>query len=264
MIDILNSDDIVENKLINMYSTHNKFIKDYFSEMNEKEFLLWCIQYRHFNDIFAPCVISLASTIHIELNQLNHNVIGSEIAAGIYKACHHEYHENINGVEWTHSKLSKLFITTLAKIIDKDANINYIHSDTADAQNSVKRGYLVKKWDDFPQKKMSTYLPFGLGFHMASEFLAANEFLTIDKETKRNFPNIYRAMQQKIDGLAAWHWISIHSEVEVEHFKDALTSYKKSANLFPREVIAQGIDSFNELQKLFLESAALNIRKERS
>lgn len=234
-LDILPSMQLLENSLLSM---------------DENKYLNFMTQYKFFNDIFAPCVLHLASEIHIEMNSIYKNSIGSEIAAGVYNACLHEYGEDVNGKKYTHGRLSDIFITELNSII-RPSKIN-MEPDylTLEFIKLVKSGYGIIL-QDLPESNVSK----SLGFHMASELLASKEFEIIDRITSIKFPKVYNAMQstEKL-GISPWHWIKIHSTVEIEHYNNAVDSYKKSKGFFSDSYILHGIENFYDIQMNFIES----------
>ena len=143
------------------------------------------VDYRHFNEVFAPSVIRLASDIHFHFIELGLGPNGSEIASGVYKACHHEYHESHNGREWTHSRLSHIFINHMYESMDGStrSRVRTLMSDDVSS-------YCARVISGYTDSKNS--LGYRLGFHIGSEFMAANEFHTIDKLTKKQFSEFYQ------------------------------------------------------------------------
>jgi hypothetical protein len=192
--------------------------------------------FRIFNDQFAPCVIRLASDIHLHMWKMNKNAIGSEIAAGIYKACHHEYHESYQGREWTHGRLSQMCIEELSRITNQ--NEKEIISVNLDIINRSVNEFYCNSTYSFDER---------LGFHIGSEFLAAFEFFLIDSLVKEKFPDIYNVLQ-------SWHWVSIHTGVEIEHFKNAIESYEKAKGYFDLQYVSVGIEKFAHIQSEFFNT----------
>jgi hypothetical protein len=247
----LDLNDKVQSVLCELYKTTNEDVVYAFRKMDtQKQLLQWLASYRHFNDVFAPCVIDLASKIHLYFNDTGKNVLGSKMASGIYAACEHEYQEKINNKSYTHSELSYIFINKLKSIVDKSFNTtektelvdSYIHR--------VKNGYGVNLDSTIDTISKS------IGFHIASEFLAAFEFETIHKLTQKEFPEVFEEMNEEDEvlGTSPWHWIFIHSTVEIEHFKTGLRSYNIGKQDLVINKVVEGILEFNKLQKEFLNN----------
>lgn len=250
MKNLLNPNDPAEAVLLELYSEENPIIAEAFNAFDGDLNKLYSFlsNYRNFNDVFAPCVISLASKLHLEFHAIEHPALGSEIAAGVYKACHHEYHEQINGLEFTHCRLSRRFVDILAHLVEYPLDPNKRTKLVDKFINLIKIGYGLSGGYNSG---------FSLGFHIASEYLAAFEFATIDNLTKHHFQAIYSKMNINADHtVEAWHWIEVHSEVEIEHFKEALESYHKTkgTHINPEDV-ARGIRHFGKVQEEFLIAA---------
>lgn len=182
--------------------------------MSLNRFIEFLCKYQRFNNQFAPCVINLASKIHLHFYDLKMNAEGSEIASGIYKSCIHEYAEVFKGKEVTHGRLSQNFIEKLHSLYE----IKETESPHEILVNSQVRNFYCN----------SGSLANRLGYHIGSEFLAAFEFSEINNFARKNFPDLYEKMNEN----GEWHWISIHSEVEIEHFKNAIESYKIFRKIF--------------------------------
>lgn len=212
--------------------------------MTLDQFAEFLCKYQRFNDQFAPCVIDLASKIHLHFYDLKMNAEGSEIAAGIYKACIHEYAEVFQGKEVTHGRLSQNFVEKLHSILE----ITETESQDEILINSQVRNFYCN----------SGSLGNRLGYHIGSEFLAAFEFSEINNFARNKFPDLYEKMNEN----GEWHWISIHSEVEIEHFKNAIESYRifKRVSKHSDDLrfgisssVIDGFSAFEKTQMQFLE-----------
>jgi hypothetical protein len=245
----LNLQEIISEKdpifsTLEKYNGNRSQIENLFEKIGTDTDKLYAflLAYRRFNDQFAPCVIRLASDVHLFFWNSNQNAVGSEIAAGIYKACHHEYHESYLGTEWTHGRLSDICISMLGNSVGKMQK--EIWSAKIDVINTKVREMYCEKHS----------LAKRLGFHIGSEFLAAFEFSLIDSLVEKNFPEIYTEMNTHRGGIEPWHWISIHTGVEIEHFKNALESYEKAKNYMDLKEVSEGIEAFAQIQEDFFVS----------
>jgi hypothetical protein len=239
LLEILPENDPLFPILVGSIGTSK--VKETIENMSLEKFSIFLRKYQRFNDQFAPCVLNLASRIHLYFYDKNMNAIGSEIAAGIYKACVHEYAERIGGKETTHGRLSQKFINKLSEVIKFQSGPEFIETGEEKMINDRVRNFYCS----------SGSLGDQLGYHIGSELLAAFEFLEINNFTKNKFPDFYKEMNMNSE----WHWISIHSEVEIEHFKNAIESYKIFTELESKfqESVISGFMCFSATQSDFLE-----------
>ena len=273
MIENLRKDDIVEKRLNSMFKPIHPDIEILFEKFgsNEAAFYHFAKNYVYFNNRFASGVISLASNIHASLAFDDHNEKGSIIAANIYAACDHEYHEHINGKDYTHAQLSKFFLSNLDRCIfgmNSYARPNAfgISDEIKAIANKVSTLYQMYMTKSEIETKDYKRLAQGLGFHMASEHMASSEYYTITRLAQFQFTSLYNKMQKptddvRFDKIEPWHWVGIHSTVEIEHFAAGLQSYRDSDGLFKKEDVLEGIELFTTLSTEFMTTTMNEINE---
>lgn len=268
----LNKNDKVERMLSELWSPIHPDILLMFELINGNEEALYHFMknYWFFNNRFAAGVCALTANIHNSLGFDGHNERGSLIAANVYKACDHEYHELINGKEYTHAQLSKYFLRNLDALVfpqpfhrsgsfapsDEIKKISYKVMDAYQAYMSKE------EIESVDYKRLAK----GLGFHMASEFIAAAEYHTITTFSAFQFITLYNKMQKPtnetgFENISPWHWVSIHATVEIEHFAASLKSYRDSEGLFDKNHVLDGIRLFQEISKEFMDITEKEIKQ---
>ena len=232
----LNINDPVEQYIIERLGYVDGVLLEIIENINDKNlFMDFLLHYSHYNDQFAPGVIAYASKVHFALMDEFDNAAASKIAATIYSACDHEYHEHVGDLYFTHGELSKNFRDTLIK--------HFEHQDVSQADFEqvyymVRQGYHVYE--------TSNPLATGLGFHMASESLASLEFYTLNRFMMKAHNDIFTTLtyNSELDGVDAQHWVAIHASVEEEHFMDALKSYRRWSQLITLNGTADDLHTF--------------------
>lgn len=188
--------------------------------------------YTQWNSYFSSNVVRLSSYIHEYFTNHKMNVIGAQIASSIYSSAIHEYVEEINGCKYTHAELSDIFIRMLKMGLKQSDDVKLPNSCVD--YKYVKHGYLGMNVRPTDKNNFSSINEIcrAIGYHIASEGLAAFEFQELDYcfQTKKLKP-IYDFLQNpyKPSGvenhIKPYHWLKIHGVVEIEHFNDALKAY---------------------------------------
>lgn len=96
----------------------------------------------------------------------------------------------------------------------------------------------------------------GMGFHLGSEVLADQEFVTIDRTLRRAQPSLVEKLLNTRVSLAgqdhaAYSWIAVHTHVEADHFEWAVQGVREAMRYAPaadgpamRGEVLRGFDRF--------------------
>src|SRR5690606_7989337 len=123
----------------------------------------------------------------------------------------------------THKCMAWHFLQSLYEIYDTPISNRKILPYTVLTNKEIFKGYGVNAPMNFNN------LVTNIGFHMASEKLAAFEFEALDAALKKHHPKLYSDLESKtmnLPGLSekitGIDWIRIHGTAEEEHFGNAL------------------------------------------
>lgn len=194
-------------------------------------------RYIHFCSVFGGCQASLAGELAVrqdlfrdlgEPAALGDNSV--EVAAGIFFGAIDEFGDREDQNRRTHRSLAQATLKGLAGYYQcDDATLRAMvldHAATRDCLARCLAGYGVNLVMDTEK------LFRAVGFHLATEILADEEFCLLHDFFRAHRPDLVQYLEQnevRIGGkvLPAYFWIQRHSVADAEHFAAAV----ESANL---------------------------------
>ncbi|MEY2520801.1 MAG: hypothetical protein QOF24_2560 [Verrucomicrobiota bacterium] len=202
------------------------FIASCLGRLTDHERLVdFMFRYATFNSIFAGGIASLAGKIHVSQHvfrdrddtefQLADR--SAEIASRIFFAAEDEYDVCHLGKRVTHRALAQLFLRELLRVCQggdmitlNERRLDETHSNL---MSEVLEAYQATHGNE------DEALFYAMGFHLASEQFADQEFNTIDEFLKRHVPTVVQSLQGMTGpaGFDAYYWITTHCIVETEH-----------------------------------------------
>ena len=226
--------------------------------------------YVTFNSIFAAGVAALTSAVHIrgdlfgEKARTNRLIRdrSAEIASHIFHAAEDEYDVIGASKNVSHRTLAQRCLERSSSSLGIALSaFNDISRDAElrDFLNEVKSNYGIgASLDD-------TMMFRGLGFHLASEQCARQEFILFDGFLQTHYPQLVDDLTGILEpwGINGYHWIKVHCSVEEDHWREALQAIelalkyyvgRKSPQIVLRE-IEKGFALFTQLQERFFRYA---------
>lgn len=229
----------------------------------DRQLLYWLYQYVAFNSVFAGGVANLAGEIHLRTDlfrDAKESIVeyadrSAEIAAHIFFAATDEYgapHQEPR----THRRLAQLFLYHSAQHLQIDTTIfEEWRADILPVIKMVQEGYRMNC------SNTNAELLQGIGFHLASEWLADQEFNMIHSYLQETYPKLFDALQTT-GQPNAYTWVEVHTHVEAEHAEHALSSARKAIRYYQanedKNWVAQQIQlgflAFEKVQHTFFEN----------
>lgn len=231
-------------------------------------------RYIHFNSIFSCGVSALAGRIGAcqklfrDPGEQEDSLLGdrsAEIAAQIFFAAIDEFGDRSLKQRGTHRSLAQATLRGAAQFFGISAReltrSKLLNEGTLRAIAEVRHGYCLE--GDLDDRRLLR----GIGFHISSETLADEEFRILDEVLRRRFPELVRYLGGTSVGvngfqLPGYHWIRIHTTVEVEHSNAAFRAAELALQYYAgpadreriKEWILKGVQEFSELQARFMSS----------
>jgi hypothetical protein len=107
----------------------------------------------------------------------------------------------------------------------------------------------------------------GLGFHIASEQCADQEFKVLDRYLRNRFPDLVARLAGVTEpwGHNGYHWIQVHCNVEDEHRQSAAEAVRLALDFYAGDLtsdrviahLVEGFKTFIETQEAFFRNAAI-------
>jgi hypothetical protein len=206
------------------------------AEIEDRQELVRALaNYIQFNSVFGSGVANLAGEIASRQDLFrdpDEEVVlvadrSVEVAAHIFFAAIDEFGDRDKGQRGNHRALAQATLKAVASFFNFSlATLNKTSEageNTLAAIKEVRDGYGLNRALDEPK------LFRAIGFHIGSEVLADEEFNILDGFLRTNYPELVEYLRKtsvSISGTAnpAYCWIQIHTHVEANHFKAALTS----------------------------------------
>lgn len=230
-------------------------------------------RYVTFNSIFAGCIARLAGKLHGSQHlfrdkgepELHLADRSAEVASRIFFAAEDEYDVQHLGKRVTHRGLAQFLLRELLRICSSPSGIITLNDRELDEMNKnlmtgVGEAYEAEAG---PEDESLFY---AMGFHLASERFADQEFNLVDKFLQRDFPQVVKGLREKKGpaGLDAYYWISAHCVVETEHADAAHDAMQLAFNYYVgncgrgkiAEAALRGVADFARIQETLFEQAA--------
>ena len=246
----------------------NRIFAQVLNGIANKEALLNVLaRYIHFNSSFGGGVANLAGEIAVrqDLFRDPHDPFSLtadrsvEIASKIFFAEIDEFYDQAA----SHRALAQQTLKKTGDFFGYDPSalesMVRINKTTHDAVAEVRTGYRINQSvDDY-------FLFCALGFHMASEILADEEFRLLDDFLRKKYPGLVHFLENteiEMSGIArnAYHWIRIHTSVEADHFAFASIAANESLRYYAgrenhkriKEWILEGFTTFTAMHARFM------------
>lgn len=228
---------------------------------------LVCFLHRflHFNDALAARVPFLAGLIHLnpqlfadpgDIEEFCRRR-NAQVSAYIAEAANDEYRMTSAG-NLVHQRLSQLFFKA---VLEHYA----IRGSDFDGAHPMPHA-VVKLLDEartlfFEDARLETICR-AIGFHVGLEFYADQEFNLVDTYLRHQHERLVSTLMHKFDGEpAAYLWMSLHTVVEVGHYRAGIAAVEDAVRFcVPRETaprvqewILEGLATFASLQRRFYE-----------
>lgn len=229
-------------------------------------------RYVAFNSIFAGGIAELSGKIHgsqhlfrdREDTEFHLADRSAEIASRIFFAAEDEYDVQHLGKRITHRALAQVFLRELVQICPNGETIT-LNERRLDKMDSNLRSEVREAYEATAGPEDES-LFHAMGFHLASERFADQEFNLIDKFLQRDFPQIVEGLLGKKGpvGLNAYYWVSAHCVVETEHADSAVDAMRLAFNYYVGdcrrdkivEATLRGVADFARIQETLFEHAA--------
>lgn len=198
--------------------------------------------FTEWNGMFGPSVAMLAANIGFARDRFRvSSVIDGErgmlVASHIFDAARDEFRDRDASDGASHRCLAQRVVAKISEYFG--LNNAWLSKDSKwlmHVQDAVKVGY-----SGSPYLTTVSSLFEAMGFHLASEYAAGEEFGIVDSVLTSRMPSLV-AFLKKIDPpgtQSAYEWISIHScfgkGVEDEHFQSALNALELANSLTLQE-----------------------------
>jgi len=230
-------------------------------------------QYIQFNSIFASGTANLAGEVGVRQDLFRdeaEEVEGIadrsiEVAADIFFAAIDEFGDRGPLHRGTHRSLAQATLKAVGCYFGYTPSVLNVlvrpSASTLTAMRKVCSGYGVN------QSLSESKLFFALGFHMASEVLANEEFRILDSYLEQKQADLVAHLKKTkvlIDGVGypPYLWIHTHTIVEATHFDKALVSANHALRYYTGEQcqrnvkqwIVEGFKEFAAVQADFMEA----------
>ena len=226
-------------------------------------------QYVCFNSPFGACVSHLAGQLAVRrelFRDLSEKITycqdrSAEVAAPVFAAAIDEFGDTGLPSRPTHRALAQAMLKGIAQI-EGYAELNErLSRFDMRVYKKIEQGYgMVPSLSE--QQLFNA-----IGFHIGSELLADGEFRVLDHVLSSKFPALKEHLAfatVDISGatLPTYHWVKIHTTVEIEHLDHAVNSANRALQYYVgtqrkedvRQQILSGVIAFKKVQQTFIES----------
>jgi len=241
--------------------------------VSSEELLCVLGRYIHFNSVFGSGVANLAGEIgsRQDLFRDSDETVtlvadrSVEVAADVFVAAIDEFGDHNNIRRSTHRTLAQATLKAAGSFFGLSSaaldEIAQPYEATLAAMRRVRNGYRINQTIDEPKIFRA------IGFHIASEVLADEEFNVLDTYMRANQPELVEYLTKTRVPIgdsenAAYRWVQIHTSVEADHFAAAVKSANQALRYYAgsetqsriKNWILDGFREFVEVQKEFMES----------
>ena len=221
-----------------------------------RDLLYLLARYIHFNSIFSCGVATLAGRIGVrqdlfrDPNEPSGSLFGdrsAEVGSQIFFAAIDEFGDHTLARRGTHRSLAQATLRGAVQFFAMDEKEmrgpSLINDATRETMAQVEYGYGMT--GDLDERR----LLYGIGFHIASETLADEEFCILDAALRRRFPELVGWLEDTqigINGfqLPGYHWIRIHTTVEAEHSNAAFNAAELALKYYAGAHTSEGLKSW--------------------
>jgi hypothetical protein len=234
---------------------------------SSEDLLVFLHRFLHFNDALAARVPYLAGWIHLKPDLFADPDDSEEfcrqrnasISAHIAEAANDEY-RIVAGRNMVHQRLSQNFFRGALEFYGVDGHAfdrrHKLPPRLVDLLGEARRRF----FDEADPAAVFN----SIGFHVGLEFFANEEFNLVDAFLCQRFPDLVAALKRTDnDEDAPYLWLSLHTVVEVGHYRAGLEAVadairycrpRESAPYYAGEIMA-GLAAFADLQLRFYNAA---------
>jgi len=225
-------------------------------------------RYTVFNGNFAGGVIQLASAFHVRQDLFRDPMEpvaacadrSARIASHIFFAAEDEYSDRDDHSRITHRDLGQFLLKGAIEHFGYDPQTFDekfpFNLTTRDVLDDVLRGYTVTG------PKSDAALFRGLGFHIASELSADQEFKAINSYLLERNPGLVEHLMAAEThlGQACYRWVNMHTFVELEHLDHAIDAATMAIEYYAgdrtptvlQDLIIEGFNDFSTVLRRFI------------
>lgn len=231
---------------------------------NESELVQFLYQFLLFNDALAPRVPYLAGLIHRSSGVFSAGNQrpefcqrrNAQVAAFVAGAAQDEYRVTRHRSMVHQTLAQRLFARVLKHYAIRQDKL----AEQLVSSNNLER-ILVAARDTFFDSETDTNIFAALGFHVALEFFASEEFQTVDSYLRTCHPDLVESLAGKSSRENAYLWMSIHAKVEAAHHRAAVRGTRTALRYYAHperlplmaDRLIVGFNAFAELQRQFYE-----------
>ena len=230
------------------------------------ELVCFLHRFLHFNDALAARVPFLAGRIHLHPELFNAASEDEEfcrrrnaqVSAYIAEAANDEYRMSPGG-NLVHQRLSQLFFRGVLRYYRmRGSDFDGAHP-LPDELKQLLHEARTRFFEDATLETVGQ----AIGFHVGLEFYADQEFNLVDTYLRNHHAALVESLMAKADGeLAPYLWLSLHTVVEIGHYRAGLAAVQDAVRFCsPRDQaprmarrILDGLETFADLQRRFYES----------
>jgi hypothetical protein len=220
-------------------------------------------RYIHFNSIFGSGVANLAGEIgarpdlfrdpNEQIEELSDRSVS--VAAAVFSAAIDEFGDSALPNRGNHRTLAQATLKGILGYFGFDADavrtlLSAVGDSVARSLARVRHGYGLNQSLD--ERRLFA----GIGFHIASELLADEEFRILDASLRVRYPRLVAHLESSMVAIngqrcPGYHWIKVHTTVEAEHCANAWRAAELACKYYAGarpvlEVQAWIVDGFAE------------------
>jgi hypothetical protein len=250
----------------------NRALRSAFAAAKDPPQLLSLVgRYVQFNSAFGPGLANLAGEIAARqglfVDRQEPVLIladrAAEVASDFFYAAIDEFDDRATSWRDTHRTLAQATVKGMGRFFGYPPEalneVIRINEETRRAMGRVFAGY------GLGMRLEERALFEAMGFHVGSEILADQEFVTIDRVLRETRPELVKGLEDMVVDILgqrhnAYYWIRIHTGVEAEHFDAALRGVNRALGFYAgpgdpggaKEWILQGFRGFARVQADFM------------
>lgn len=223
-----------------------------------------------FNDALAARVPYLAGRIHLTPDVFVAAADGTgfcaqrnaQIAAHVAEAANDEYRFS-PGSNMVHQHLSQdFFRAAFAYFGERAGQFEALHPVTATLTALISEAR-TKFFDTLGAPALFA----ALGFHVGLEFFANEEFNLVDSFLNEAYPRLVEAMKSGEAQSNPYLWLSLHTVVEIGHYRAGLEAVREALELYCDQAAAPlmadhllgGLEAFADLQLRYYQAVFAEI-----
>lgn len=261
------------NPILSRYAGNDRFCITLEQTQTNEDLLRILGQYIQFNSCFGGGVANLAGEIAVrqdlfrdakeEIEAIADRSV--EVASKVFFAAIDEFGDRSTRNHDTHRSLAQATLKAAGSFFGHDgASLTGLVSANGNVSTMIGKvcdGYRVNRHVD------DSDLFRAMGFHLASEILADEEFGILNGHLREKHSGLVEHLethQVVVNGVRrpAYTWIQVHTSVEADHFDAAVVGANAALQYYVgsedqeriKDWILEGVDEFAALQNDFMHS----------